>query len=142
MEKNNIKNAIVSFVCPLRLEGKTIYGFIFNKETKSSIDDYISYLTAAEEFIRNGGKLKDGKDTWSFGEYSIKVNSGLWNLIGCLYFNETLYLLDFFDEPLIYNSNEVDEDCFIIDTSLLGRYTEPKYQKKKVSYVEEDEEGE
>lgn len=139
MEKNNtnIRNAIVTFVIPLRLERKTIYGMVFNKDTKYSVDDYVCYLTAAQDFISNGGVIKDNKNTWSYGEYNIKLNDGLKNLIGALYINQIRYMVDYFDEQIQYTDEEVDEECFILSAGLIERYTAPLYQAKPVSNDEE-----
>lgn len=133
-ENTNIKNAICSFVCPLRLENKTIYGFIYNKDAEKELSDFVSYLRAAQDFSCNGGRL--GIDTWSYGEYNISVG-GFKNLIGTLYSNKTRYILHYYDEPLIYTSEEVDDDCFITNTSLFERYISHIYQKKKVCYEED-----
>ena len=138
-EKNTvIRNAIASLVCPIRIEGKNIYGIIYDKDKNNNLNDFISYLTAAADFVYNGGQIR--KDTWFYNnsEYKIKVNRGFRHLIGTLYSNRTLYITDCFDEQLKYTLDEVDDDCFITSPTLFARYISPIYIKKTVSYDEED----
>ena len=129
MEAKNkdVRNAIAIFDIPIILNnGTVIYGMVFDKDTKSkySIDDYFCYLTAAKDFLRNGGHIKDDKNTWIYGEYNIKVNEAFKNLIATLYGNKIRYTIDYFDEPIVYTEEQVDENCFILDHNLLKTYTD------------------
>lgn len=140
MEENNttIKNAIVSFIRPLRLDRITIYGVILDKTKMENLADYVSYLKAAELFLSNGGKVKNNKNTWTFDEYEISVNGGFRNLLASLFGRDTRYIIDYFDEPLEYTKEEVDDDCFILSEDFIERYTDLKYQIKTVSNDEEN----
>lgn len=138
-EKNTvIRNAIASLICPIRIEGKTIYGIIYDKDKEPNLNDYIAYLDATADFVYNGGQIS--KDTWTYGngEYKIKVNRGFRHLIGTLYGNRTLYLTDYFDKKLEYNNDEVDDDCFIISPTLFARYISSIYNKKTNGDDEDD----
>ena len=139
MEENNttIKNAIVSFIGPMRLDRITIYGLVLDKTKMENLADYVSYLKAAEQFLSNGGKVKNNKNTWFFDEYEISVN-GFRNLLASLFGRDTRYIIDYFDEPLEYTKEEVDDDCFILSEDFIERYTNPKYQIKPVSNDEEN----
>ena len=140
MEENNttIKNAIVSFIRPLRLDRITIYGLVLDKTKMENLADYVSYLKAAELFLSNGGKVKNNKNTWVFDEYEISVNGGFRRLLATIFGRDTRYIIDYFDKPLEYTKEEVDDDCFILSEDFIERYTNPKYQIKPVSNDEEN----
>ena len=123
--KTNVRNAIVAILNPLQLNGKEVYGLVINKESsEDSIQRYLCYLLAAQDFLRNGGSVKDNKNTWVYDQFDIKVNGSFRNLITSLYSHKIRYAVDYFDEPIVYTEEQVDENCFILDHNLLKTYTD------------------
>lgn len=140
MEENNtnVRNGIITILNPLKLNGKGVYGLVINKESsEESIQRYLCYLLAAQDFLGNGGSVKDNKNTWVYDKYDIKVNGSFRNLIASLYSHKIRYVIDYFDEPILYTKEQVDEDCFILDPTLISAYTNPTYKTKEVSDDEE-----
>ena len=127
MERNKInnRNAIITILNPLQLNGKAVYRLVVNKENSlECIQPYLCYLLAAQDFLRNGGSVKDNKNTWVYDQFDIKVNGGFRKLLTSLYAQKVRYTIDYFVEPIVYTEEQVDENCFILDHNLLKTYTD------------------
>ena len=130
-------NAIAIFRRPLRIEGKSIYGILYNQElekervnTPNSLNNYMAYLTAMEQFLHNGGTTNSTKNTWILPDgYAVDCNTfAFQTLLYTLFKYYTKYSIIEFDEPLEYTSDEVD-DYFITDISFMEKYVFPNPDK-------------
>lgn len=134
MEEQNraIYNGIAFFRRPLRIGNKNVYGIIYNQKVErqrqngpNSLPKYMTYLTAMEQFLHNGGDTDKTKNLWIFNGFSIQCNTvAFQSLLETLFKAHTKYSTIEFDKPLEYSSDEID-DCFVTNISFMDRYVFP-----------------
>lgn len=139
MSKNtNIKDSFIVYDEPLDFgEGSIVYGVLFNKESEKgndenykAISEYVEYIAGMRQIKKYGVPLKDNSG-WSFPQRKITVNcdlSSLATLIGIFYKDKIGYKIYTFDEPVIWQTDEVDNDNkdIIVKKSLINRYKDKK----------------
>ena len=129
-----IKDGIIVLDEPLDFgEGDVIYGILFNKEfekhneeTGNPISEYVEYIAGMAQVCKYGVPLKD-ETGWKFPKSKITVNCDLNTLarfVGIFYKDKVDFKKYTFDEPVICQTDEVDEDnqSIIIKKSLIERY--------------------
>ena len=134
METNDkIKNGMVVFDRPIIIERNYIYGLIYNKEVEYDVYlsggkslDYLTYLIAVEQFLKNGGEISDDGGTWTFpgGQYTIKLNDAV-KYIFRYTIPDTVGIRRIeFEEPIVWNEDEVDKEdnALIVNYDLIERY--------------------
>lgn len=131
--ENFTPNGIAVLDRPLSLEGKTIYGILYEKEQMNvyeNLSGYIAYLVAAEQFLKNKGQISDDRDKWILPDSNVTAtfNAGLREFISALMKDVVGYKNIEFDSPVDALAGEVDDDrCLIIDKNLIDRYSKEQY---------------
>ena len=90
----------------------------------------MTYLTAMEQFLHNGGDTNETRDIWILPDgYTVACNTvGFQSMLSSLFKVYTKYSTIEFDEPIEYTSDEVD-GCLITSYSFMERYVLPNTDK-------------
>ena len=135
--ENFTPNGIAILNRPLSLEGKTIYGILYEKEEENvyeKISEYIAYLVATEQFINNKGQISDDRTKWILPDSNVTAtfNAGLRKFIFALMKDVVEHKNIEFDktiEPLV---GEVDDSRYLItDKTLIDRYSKEQTAKEQ-----------
>ena len=133
--ENFTPNGIAILDRPLSLEGKTIYGILYEKEEENvyeSLSEYIAYLVAAEQFFKNNGKISDDRTKWILPKVTATFNEGLREFIVALMKDLVGHKIVEFDKPIEPIAGEVDDDrCLITDKTLIDRYSKEQTAKEQ-----------
>ena len=128
-------NGIAILDRPLSLEGKTIYGILYEKEEENvyeNLSEYIAYLVAAEQFLKNNGEISDDRTKWILPKVTATFNEGLRVLIVALMKDIVGHKIIEFDSPIKPLVGEVDDDRYlIIDKTLIDRYSKEQTTKEQ-----------
>ena len=136
MEKNNdFRDGLIVFDEPVDFgEGDIVYGILFNKEVENrhqedgdSISSYVEYIAGMAQVCKYGIPMEDGKG-WKFPKQKLTVNcdtEGLAHFVGIFFKDKVGFQTYTFDEPIIWEADEVDEDDrnIVVKPSLIFRYT-------------------
>lgn len=120
----NYYDVLVIFPAPLYLplRGNTdrvnVYGILFKRENTlpKNIDDYVGYLHGCHNFLKNGGKIEDGK--WISDGCVGEDTSSLRKFVSMV--QDKNYEVIISDEPIEIQEAETDED-WVISKELIER---------------------
>ena len=136
-QETAIYNGIAFFRRPLIINDKggvkTVYGVLYNQRKERlrlNLNKYMTYLTAIEQFLHNGGDTDKTRDIWILPDgYTFNCNTDEFkSLLSSLFKVYTKYSTIEFDEPIEYTSDEVD-GCLITSYSFMERYVFPNPDK-------------
>ncbi len=140
MNNHDYYNSIAIFRRPLRINGESLYGILYDEDKieqyendTTNLDEYMCYLTAAESFLHNQGSINLKGDRWVLPDgYTVECKSpGFTSLLLTLFKCYTKYSILKLDEPIDnshFSSNEVD-GCHIINISVMEKYVFPNKDK-------------
>lgn len=120
----NCYDILVIFPSPLYLPYKedtdwtNVYGILFRRETTppKNIDGYVGYLHGCHHFLKNGGKIEDGK--WISDGCVGEDTSSLRKFVSMV--QEKNYEVIIRNEPIEIQEGEIDED-WVISKELIER---------------------
>lgn len=115
---------------PIIIDNTPIYGVLYNQAEeellKIDIVEYISYLVATEQFIKNGGTVSDDGKIWFLpdGIHSFANNAALNRIITHLMKGMVKVQKYEFDNFIVAEEGELDnaEPRMIINKKLVDRY--------------------
>lgn len=115
---------------PIIIDNTPIYGVLYNQAEeellKIDIVEYISYLVATEQFIKNGGTVSDDGKIWFLpdGIHSFANNAALNRIITHLMKGMVKVQKYEFDDFIVAEVGELDnaEPRMVINKKLVGRY--------------------
>lgn len=115
---------------PIIIDNTQIYGVLYNQAEeellKIDIVEYISYLVATEQFIKNGGTVSDDGKIWFLPEriHSFANNAALNRIITHLMKGMVKVKKYEFDDFIVAEEGELDnaEPRMIINKKLVDRY--------------------
>lgn len=115
---------------PIIIDNTQIYGVLYNQAEeellKIDIVEYISYLVATEQFIKNGGTVSDDGKIWFLpdGIHSFANNAALNRIITHLMKGMVKVKKYEFDDFIVAEEGELDnaEPRMIINKKLVDRY--------------------
>lgn len=115
---------------PIIIDNTQIYGVLYNQAEeellKIDIVEYISYLVATEQFIKNGGTVSDDGKIWFLPDriHSFANNAALNRIITHLMKGMVKVKKYEFDDFIVAEEGELDnaEPRMIINKKLVDRY--------------------
>lgn len=115
---------------PIIIDNTPIYGVLYNQAEeellKIDIVEYISYLVATEQFIKNGGTVSDDGKIWFLPDriHSFANNAALNRIITHLMKGMVKVKKYEFDDFIVAEEGELDnaEPRMIINKKLVDRY--------------------
>ena len=128
-----VKNGLVVFDQPIKIEGHDVYGVLYNQENErvnrergNLLSHYIGYLYGVSRLYNAGGYIHSKTRDWKIPEYNLtgKGERKLHLFIALLMDGLLSYKTYEFDTPIQAQDNEVDEDNdeIVINRSLIDRY--------------------
>ncbi len=144
MNKSNVHcDSIAVFDNPIPLMGHEVFGVLYNSyEPEQTIIEYIRYLMGASQWVSNGNLISHDKEYWltissQDGEECVEVSHLKSQYVKDYYYNASkgrvvTLLTSAEDNPICYTDKEVDDDCFILDKSLIDRF-ESSIQEKGIN---------
>lgn len=123
-------NGIAVLKRPIIIDNTPIYGVLYNQAEeellKIDIVEYISYLVATEQFIKNGGTVSDDGKIWFLPDriHSFANNAALNRIITHLMKGMVKVKKYEFDDFIVAEEGELDnaEPRMIINKKLVDRY--------------------
>lgn len=134
MEKDEIDTSYYNGIAvperPIIIDNTTIYGVLYNQAEeellKIDIVEYVSYLVATEQFIKNGGTVSEDGKIWFLpdGIHSLVNNAALNRIITHLMKGMVKVNKYEFDNFIVAEEGELDnaEPRMIINKRLVERY--------------------
>ena len=119
---------------PINIDNTQIYGVLYNQaeeellkmKNMGDIVEYVSYLVATEQFIKNGGTVSDDGKIWYLpdGIHSLVNNAALNRIITHLMKGIVKVQKYEFDDFIIAKEGELDkaEPRMVINKRLVDRY--------------------
>lgn len=119
---------------PIIIDDIPIYGVLYNQaeeellkmKNMGDIVEYVSYLVATEQFIKNGGTVSDDGKIWHLpdGIHSLVNNAALNRIITHLMKGMVMVQKYEFDDFIVAEEGELDnaEPRMIINKRLVERY--------------------
>ena len=132
---NNFFDALAVLDKPLEIEGRHVYGVLYNIEQekrfktcgKGMIDEYIWFCKGVEQWQKNGGHIKDECCVWTLGDNKPKFTCDVALQYVVIQLMKGLVSISKyeFDHPLEWDESEVDdsEPRIVISQALIDRYT-------------------
>ena len=132
---NNFFDALAVLDKPLEIEGRHVYGVLYNIEQekrfktcgKGMIDEYIWFCKGVEQWQKNGGHIKDECMVWEMGNCNLKFTCDVTfqNVVIQLMKGLVVITKHEFDHPLEWGESEIDdtEPRLAISQTLIDRYT-------------------
>ena len=126
-----VKDSLLIFERPLEIQSKFIYGLTYNREEEKinaengkGLSVFIGYLTAADQWEMNGGRIE--KNAWVGPGKGLRFceDAGLVLLVSILMDGALKYIRIERDEPLDIHEGELDKDdpFLVISPDLILRY--------------------
>ena len=128
---------------PIIIDDIPIYGVLYNQgeeellkmKNMGDIVEYISYLVATEQFIKNGGTVSDDGKIWHLpdGIHSLVNNAALNRIITHLMKDMVKVKKYEFDDFIVAEEGELDnaEPRMIINKKLIDRYVNQANTKQQ-----------
>lgn len=143
MEKDEIDTSYYNGIAvperPIIIDNTPIYGVLYNQAEeellKIDIVEYISYLVATEQFIKNGGTVSEDGKIWFLpdGIHSFANNAALNRIITHLMKGMVKVQKYEFDNFIVAEEGELDnaEPRMVINKNLVDRYVNQADTKQK-----------
>lgn len=128
---------------PIIIDNTPIYGVLYNQAEEEllkmknigDIAEYVSYLVATEQFIKNGGTVSENGKIWYLpdGIHSLVNNAALNRIITHLMKGMVKVKKYEFDDFIVAKKGELDnaEPRMIINKKLVDRYVNQADTKQK-----------
>lgn len=147
MEKDEIDTSYYNGIAvperPIIIDNTPIYGVLYNQAEEEllkikkigDIVEYVSYLVATEQFIKNGGNVSDDGKVWYLpdGIHSLVNNAALNRIITHLMKGMVMVQKYEFDDFIVAEEGELDnaEPRMIINKKLIDRYVNQANTKQQ-----------
>ena len=126
-----VKDTLLIFERPLEIQSQFIYGLAYNREKEkineengNGLSIFIGYLTAADQWERNGGRIE--KNVWvgSWNDMKFCEDASLVVLVSSLMRGILKYITIEKDGPLDIHEGELDkkDPYLVINPDLILRY--------------------
>ena len=126
-----VKDTLLIFERPLEIQSQFIYGLVYNREKEkineengNGLSIFIGYLTAADQWEKNGGRIE--KNVWvgSWNDLKFCEDASLVVLVSSLMRGILKYITIEKDGPLDIHEGELDkiDPYLVINPDLILRY--------------------
>ena len=133
VDENLILDGIAIFDRPVQIDENRVYGVLYDKryehrerEIGNECVYYLTYMLATEQFLKNGGKISDDGQYWTYPDdnHSLICDNALRRIFRHTMNDIVGFTQIEFDDPIVWNTGEVDneDNRLITDSSLIERY--------------------